>query len=73
MFKAKWDRQIKVYFYLSKIIVRDITSQTVKVKICEKYKYQQYVANFGGKILWKYFDFMNKCSMNGYGSFENIF
>ena len=39
MLKAKWDRQIKVYVYISQNIARDIISETVlKIKICEKYK-----------------------------------
>ena len=39
MYKAKWDRQIKLHIYFKKNIVRNIFSKTVlKVKICEKYK-----------------------------------
>ena len=39
MFKAKWDRQIIVYMYFSKYIVRDIISTTVlKIKVWENYK-----------------------------------
>ena len=39
MFKAKWDRQLKVYVNFSKNIVRDIFCKTVlKIKICEKSK-----------------------------------
>ena len=38
-FKTKWNRQINVYVYFFKNIVRDNISKTVlKVKICEKYK-----------------------------------
>ena len=72
--KAKWDRQIKSYFYCSKNIDRDIISKTaLKVKICEKLQNQQYVANFSYENLWKYFDFMSKCSMNEYDSFKHVF
>ena len=39
MFKAKWDRQIKVYIDLKKNTARDIISKTVlKVEIYEKYE-----------------------------------
>ena len=36
MFKAKWDRQIKVCVYLKKI--SSVISTVLKVKICEKHK-----------------------------------
>ena len=57
MFKAKLEDQLKVYVYLKKNIICDIISKTV-LKI---------------KISEKYFDFMNKCNMNEYDSFKNIF
>ena len=45
MFKAEWDRQIKVYVYFWKYIVRDIVSKTVESKNMWKIQNQRHVAN----------------------------
>ena len=71
IFKAKWDRQIKVYvyFFFQKISSVIFFSKTVlKVKICEKYKICGMLLISWIKIFTKYFNFMNKCSMNEYDS-----
>ena len=73
MFKAKWDRQIRVYLYLKKTIVRDVISKTVlKVKICEKYKISSMLLIFQIKIfentsiLWINATWMNMITLKMY-------
>ena len=61
----------KVYVYFKTNIVRDIISKTVSIiRIIQN---QQYVTNFSDKNIWKHYDFMNKCNMNEYDSFKNVF
>ena len=64
----------EIYFYFSKIIVRDIIYKTVfKTKICEKFKISGMLLIISDKNLLKHFEFINKCNMNQYDSFKNIF
>ena len=74
MFKANWCRQIKVYVYFSKNIVHDIISRRVlKVKICEKYKISGMLLILRIKIFRNISIIINKCNMNEYDSFKNVF
>ena len=59
-------------FIFQKHAVCDTISKTVlKIKYV-KIQNQQYGANFSNKDE-KHFDFMNKCYMNEYDRFENVF
>ena len=73
MFKAKWDRQIRVYLYLKKTIVRDVIFKTVlKVKVCEKYKISSMLLIFrieifeNTSILWINATWMNMITLKMY-------
>ena len=73
IFKAKSDRQIKVYVYLKKCRPWYFLYDNVENKKMWKIQNQRYVANFLNKNLKKHFDFINKFSINEYDRFKNVF
>ena len=71
MFRAKWDRQIKVCIYLRNI-VRDIIFKTVlKVKMWI-IPIQPYICTFSENNIKTYFNFMNRCGIDEYDVFTSI-
>ena len=72
MFEGPSNKRYTVIFLkISSVIFFSKTA--FKVKNMWKIQNQRHIANFSDRNLWKHFGSMNKCSLNEYESFENVF